>query len=70
MMNPLRIALAQINPTVGNLAGNLELAESAVSEALRQRADLVVFPELSVTGYPPKDLLSIPAFLRSVSMSS
>src|SRR4051794_29132425 len=53
----MRIALAQINPTVGDLAGNtckiLEFAERAKA----QQASLVVFPELSIIGYPPKDLL-------------
>jgi NAD+ synthase (glutamine-hydrolysing) len=60
----VRIALAQINPIVGDLAGNADRMAEAYAEAARQGADLVVFTELSVTGYPPEDLLLKPAFLR------
>src|SRR5438067_5914816 len=70
----MRIALAQINPTVGDIAGNsrkiIEFAEHAKS----QGATTVVFPELSVIGYPPKDLLLKPQFisdnLRAVQIIS
>jgi NAD+ synthase (glutamine-hydrolysing) len=53
----MRIALAQINPTVGDIAGNTRLILQFVERAKAASAELVVFPELSVTGYPPKDLL-------------
>src|SRR3954468_15336738 len=53
----MRIALAQINPTVGDIALNAEKIVRFTEDAKRQGAQLVVFPELSVTGYPPKDLL-------------
>ncbi len=60
----MRIALAQINSIVGDLAGNSERIQEAHAEAREQGADLVVFPELSLTGYPPEDLLLKPAFVR------
>jgi NAD+ synthase (glutamine-hydrolysing) len=53
----MRIALAQINPTVGDIVGNTQLIEQSVMRARHKRADLVVFPELAVCGYPPEDLL-------------
>lgn len=53
----MRIALAQINPTVGDLAGNVSKHLDFITRAKAEGAALVVFPELSVTGYPPKDLL-------------
>ena len=58
----LKIAVAQLNPTVGDLAGNMALARQAVAEARSAGADLVVFSELFVTGYPPEDLALKPAF--------
>ncbi|MEM8627669.1 MAG: nitrilase-related carbon-nitrogen hydrolase, partial [Pseudomonadota bacterium] len=51
----MRIALAQLNPIVGDIAGNLELARTALAEAAD--ADLLVFPELFMCGYPPEDLV-------------
>jgi len=59
----MRIALAQINPTVGDLARNLDLIEATAREAGAAGADLVVFPELCLTGYPPRDLLEDPGFV-------
>ena len=53
----LRIAVAQANPTVGDVRGNLELARRCVADAARQGADLVFFTELFVCGYPPEDLV-------------
>ena len=53
----MRIALAQINPTVGDIAGNTELILRSIDAASAAGADLVVLPELAVFGYPPKDLL-------------
>jgi NAD+ synthetase len=53
----VRIALAQINATVGDLAGNAALCRAEIGRAAAAGADLVVFPELAVTGYPPRDLL-------------
>ncbi|MFQ5627069.1 MAG: nitrilase-related carbon-nitrogen hydrolase, partial [Methyloligellaceae bacterium] len=56
------IALAQLNPAVGDIAGNAALARKAREEAAGQGADLVVFSELFITGYPPEDLILKPAF--------
>jgi NAD+ synthase (glutamine-hydrolysing) len=63
----LRIAAAQINTTVGDLAGNATRILSAYEEAEAAGADLVVFPELAVTGYPPEDLLLRPAFVAQAA---
>jgi NAD+ synthase (glutamine-hydrolysing) len=60
----MRIGLAQINPTVGDIARNSEKILRFTAEAARQGARLVVFPELSVIGYPPKDLLLKPQFVE------
>lgn len=61
----LRIAIAQLNPTVGDIAGNLALARQARADASRHGADLVVFTELFMAGYPPEDLVLKPAFLEA-----
>jgi NAD+ synthase (glutamine-hydrolysing) len=60
----LRIVIAQINSTVGDLKGNAEKITEYIEEAKRHKADLVVFPELCVTGYPPQDLLHEKSFVR------
>ena len=62
-MRPIRIALGQINSTVGDLQGNVDRMLALVREAEEQRADLVAFPELALTGYPPEDLLFKRQFL-------
>ncbi len=58
----LRVALAQINPTVGDLAGNAGLIADSVKSAQAQGANLIVFPEMIVTGYPVEDLALRPSF--------
>ena len=58
----LAIAIAQLNSTVGDIAGNAEKVRRARAEATSQGADLVVFPELFIAGYPPEDLVLKPAF--------
>jgi NAD+ synthase (glutamine-hydrolysing) len=58
----LRVALAQINPTVGDLAGNAALIADSVNSAQAQDANLIVFPEMIVTGYPVEDLALRPSF--------
>ncbi|MGZ4375612.1 MAG: NAD+ synthase [Gaiellaceae bacterium] len=65
----MRLALAQINPVVGDLEGNRELILERLSDARSNSADLVVFPELAVTGYPPEDLLLRPGFIRAAEES-
>ncbi len=62
MIDTLKISLAQLNPTVGDLDGNAALIRRARDEAARQGADLVVFPELFISGYPPEDLVRRPTF--------
>ncbi len=62
-MSRLRVALAQINPVVGDLDGNAERIVAAVRQAGDSGADLAVFPELALTGYPPEDLLLKPGFV-------
>lgn len=66
MIGTLVLALAQIDPTVGDVAGNCARILAARTEAAGQGADLVVFGELAVTGYPPEDLVLKGAFQRSV----
>ena len=61
----MRLALAQINTVVGDLDGNAERIGRRLAEAKEQQADLVVFPELAVTGYPPEDLLLRPSFVQA-----
>ena len=58
----LRVALAQINPTVGDLAGNAGLIKDCIKNAQEQGAHLIVFPEMIVTGYPVEDLALRPSF--------
>lgn len=63
-MHTLRLAMAQINPTVGALKKNASKILRYVERARNQGADLVIFPELAVTGYPPEDLLLKPGFIE------
>jgi NAD+ synthase (glutamine-hydrolysing) len=62
---PLRIAMAQINPVLGDLAGNSQLILGAVKEALVSGADVVLFSEMVLTGYPVEDLALRPAFQKA-----
>ncbi|MFZ1861903.1 MAG: NAD+ synthase [Candidatus Competibacter sp.] len=64
---PFRVVMAQINLLVGDIAGNADKIIAATSEAReRWRADLIVFPELTLTGYPPEDLLLRPGFIAQI----
>src|SRR5918997_4647342 len=60
----MRLALGQINTVVGDLDGNVARIVGRLREARGAGADLVLFPELAITGYPPEDLLFRPGFLR------
>ncbi|MBV9257414.1 MAG: NAD+ synthase, partial [Ktedonobacteraceae bacterium] len=60
---PLRVALAQINPTVGDLDGNTNKILANMRKAHEEGAHVVCFPELMLTGYPPEDLLLKPGFV-------
>jgi NAD+ synthase len=62
MTDTLKIALAQLNPTIGDLPGNLALLRSAREKAAAEGADLLVTPELSICGYFPEDLIDRPGF--------
>lgn len=64
----IRIALAQLNPLVGDLIGNANLMRSAADQARVEGAQVVVFPELSLTGYPPEDLLLFPEFVAQTAL--
>lgn len=64
-MRTFRIALAQVNPTVGDLDGNARLVLDYLAKARKAKADLVAFPELVLTGYPPEDLLLVPSFIEA-----
>ena len=63
----MRLALAQMNTVVGDLDGNRERIVARLEEAREAGAELVLFPELAVTGYPPEDLLLRPGFLRAAA---
>lgn len=69
MTDRLSIALAQTNPTVGNIDANIDRIRAARAEAAARGADLVVFPELVVSGCPPEDLVLKPFFLDKVAVA-
>lgn len=66
----LRIALAQLNPKVGDLPGNLALARTALADAVAAEADILMFSELFLTGYFPDDLLFKPQFVRDAMQAA
>lgn len=66
-MTKIKIALAQLNFCVGDIAGNLQKHLLAIDKAKKLGADLVIFPELSLTGYSPEDLLLRPAFISAAT---
>ena len=59
----MKLALGQINPTVGDFAGNVERMMDYAGRAVEGGAELVVFPELALSGYPPQDLVEVPSYL-------
>src|SRR5262249_55093916 len=61
MADTFRIALAQANPKMGDIPGNLAKARALRADAAKHRADVILFPELYIVGYPPEDLLLKPA---------
>src|SRR5712692_3347427 len=62
-MRGTRVALSQLNSVVGDLEGNAERIAAVVDQARTEGAEIVVFPELALTGYPPEDLLLKPRFI-------
>ncbi len=69
MNQDLIISIAQLNPTVGSFRHNIQLILDAIKQAKQEKADVIVFPELVITGYPPEDLLFRPAFLDKVEQA-
>ena len=69
MNQHLTLSIAQLNPTVGSFQHNTQLILDAIKQAKQDTTDLVVFPELVITGYPPEDLLFRPAFLDKVEVA-
>ena len=65
IMSSLRLVLAQLNATVGDIGGNSRQIEAGLEEARALGADIVVFPEMAITGYPAEDLLLKPDFIRA-----
>ncbi len=61
----IRVAAAQINTTVGDIEGNARLIEEWIGRAKEQGVDLVAFPELTITGYPPEDLVLYDNFIAA-----
>ncbi len=66
----MRIALAQIDPTVGDVAGNAALIERWIDRARAAGAELVVFPELAISGYPPRDLVLVEGFVGACAAAA
>ena len=66
----MRVALAQINSTVGDLEGNVDRCLAAIRAARDQDAALVVLPEMAIPGYPPRDILFDPSFVEAVSQAT
>ena len=62
----LRIGLCQINTTVGDIEGNTRKILDYIARGKRMKADLLAFPEMAITGYPPEDLLFMPNLLRPI----
>jgi NAD+ synthase len=70
MTDALALALAQLNPIVGDIAGNREKLRAARAQAAKMGADLVLFTELALSGYPPEDLVLKPAFQRALRIAA
>ena len=64
-MRMLRIGLCQINTIVGDIEGNTKKILDYIEKGTGQGADLLVFPEMAITGYPPEDLLLMPKFIEA-----
>ena len=60
---PLRLGLAQLNPTVGDLDGNVQRVVESIGRARALGVDVLAFPEMVIPGYPPEDLLLKPSFI-------
>ncbi|MEY3828238.1 MAG: hypothetical protein RLZZ148_3066 [Cyanobacteriota bacterium] len=67
-INTMKIALAQLNPIVGDLAGNAQKILTIAQEIASENVDLLLTPELSLCGYPPRDLLLNPSFIETMGI--
>ena len=67
-MAEIKVAVAQLNPTVGDLVGNKAAIVEAMAQAQHANCDLIVFPELVITGYPPEDLLNKEGFVAQAAL--
>ena len=65
----MKVALCQINPTLGNIPDNVKKIIDVYKDALGNNCDIIVFPELAVTGYPPQDLLLNDKFIEANSLA-
>ena len=65
-MHTLRIAMAQINPLVGDIQGNADKIKNYIKHAQNENVDVITFPELALTGYPPEDLLFKTHFIDEI----
>ncbi|NLG12449.1 MAG: NAD+ synthase [Elusimicrobia bacterium] len=63
-MDNIRIGIGQINSTIGDIKGNCEKIVAYINKAAKEKVDVLAFPELSITGYPPQDLLLKPTFIQ------
>jgi NAD+ synthase (glutamine-hydrolysing) len=66
----MKITIAQLDPTVSDLAGNIKLMQKTLLIAHKNKADLIIFPELFIAGYPPRDLLDLPPFIRATQKAT
>ena len=64
MSQKLNVAICQINPTLGDFEKNIDNISSNYEQALEKGANLVIFPEMAITGYPPQDLLNNQNFVN------
>lgn len=64
----MRITVAQIHPRLGDIASNLIQIETAIQQAVQETADLIVFPEMALTGYPLRDMLDFPDMAKHISL--
>src|SRR5579871_3591497 len=65
----MKVLVAQMNPTIGDLKGNRQKIMAILQKAREQRADLVVFPEMTICGYPPEDLVLHASFIAAMEKS-
>ena len=65
----MKITLAQLNPTIGDIKGNLNKLKNTISAYTKDKPDLFIFPELFISGYPPRDLLERSWFIQKIDLA-